>query len=102
MAPLVEVFPASQLPDRVQVLPNGKRRKGEPIDLTKCELREFVQYACHLKGDRKSPQAVIQCEPVVKLFRRCVDALSLGQRAALIGCSRCAEGLMVETTALED
>ena len=70
MAPPVEVFSVAELPDRVQVLPNGKRRKGETIDLGKCELLEFVQYACRLKGDQKSPQAVIQCEPILKLFRR--------------------------------
>lgn len=83
------------------MLPNGKRRKGEPIDLYKCELLEFVNYACHLKGDRGSPQAIIQCQPLVKLFRKYVY-VSLELRIKLIVCKRCAGGLMVETTALED
>ena len=70
MAPPVETFPASELAYRVNILPNGKRRKGGDIDLSKCELLEFVQYSCGLRGNQKSRQAVIQCEPVVKLFRR--------------------------------
>ena len=77
MAPSVETFPASELLDRIQVMPNGKRRKGAAIDLNKCELLEFVQYACHLKGDAKSSHAVIQCTPVVKLFRKCVQKIFL-------------------------
>lgn len=70
MAPPVEVFPASELSQRVNTLPNGRRRKGKPIDLSTCELLEMVQYSCGLKGEKVSRQAVIQCHPVVKLFRR--------------------------------
>ena len=80
MSPLVETFLASELADRVQVLPNGKRRKGEAVDLKKCELLELVQYACHLKGDASSPHAVIQCAPVAKLFRRSACILSFNTR----------------------
>ena len=64
MGPPVESFPTSELAMRVNILPNGRRRKGGDIELSRCELLELVQYSCHLKGD------VIQCEPIVKLFRR--------------------------------
>ena len=70
MAPPIEAFPASEIHHRINVLPNGKRRKGGDIDLSRCELLELVQYSCHLQGDRKSRDAVIRCEPVVKLFRK--------------------------------
>lgn len=70
MAPPIEAFPISELHHRVSVLPNGKRRKVGDVDLKKCDLMELVQYSCHLKGDPKSRNAVIQCEPVVKLFRK--------------------------------
>ena len=70
MAPHVETFSVSELAYRINTLPNGKRRKGGDIDLSKCELLELVQYSCGLKGGRKSRQAVIRCEPVVKLFRK--------------------------------
>ena len=69
MAPPVEAFPVSELEDRINVQLNGRRRKGGDIDLRKCELLELVQYECGLKRseDRRS---IIQCEPLVKLFRR--------------------------------
>lgn len=70
MPPPVEEFLASDLDHHIQVLPSGKRRKGEAIDLKKCELLELVQYACQLKGNPSSPHAVIECAPVAKLFRR--------------------------------
>ncbi len=77
MAPPIEVFPASELSHRVNTLPNGRLRKGEAIDLDDCELLELVQYDCGLKGP-KSRQAVIQCWPVVKLFRRSGQSFLLG------------------------
>lgn len=70
MAPPIETFPVSELPERVMQLPDGRRRKGEAIDLKKCELLELVQYNCEVKGMKGHPQAVIQCMPVTKLFRR--------------------------------
>lgn len=69
MAPPIETFPASQLPYRIQVAANGKRRKGKKIQLSDCELREMVQYSCWLEGTKKD---VTICKPIVKLFRRCV------------------------------
>ena len=70
MAPPIEAFPISELEDRINVQPNGRRRKGEDIDLRKCELLELVQYECRLKGSEKDRRSIIQCAPMVKLFRR--------------------------------
>ena len=102
MTPPIEPFPASELHHRVNVLPNGKRRKGGDIDLKQCELMELVQYACHLKGDPKVKSSVIQCEPVVKLFRKWAYSGRISnQEAGTDGIFRCAGGLTVETTAIE-
>ena len=70
MAPPVEAFPVSELEDRINVQLNGRRRKGGDIDLRKCELLELVQYECVPKRTEKERRSIIQCEPVVKLFRR--------------------------------
>lgn len=70
MAPPIEAFPVSELEERVNVHSNGRRKKGGDIDLRKCELLELVQYECGLKGHEKDRRAVIQCGPVIKLFRR--------------------------------
>ena len=70
MPPPVETFPVSELGYRVNIVPNGKRRKGGDIDMSKCELLELVQYSCGLKESQTLGPKVIQCEPVVKLFRR--------------------------------
>ena len=70
MAPPIEAFPISELEDRINVQSNGRRRKGGDIDLRKCELLELVQYECGVKSGEKDQQKIIQCEPVVKLFRR--------------------------------
>ena len=75
MSPPVESFPASQLPDRVQVTTRNRRRK-KPIDLKGCELMEMVQYSCVVEKD-KGGAAVIKCEPLVRLFRRSVAPDSL-------------------------
>lgn len=69
MAPLVESFPASQLASRVQYVPNGKRRKP-PVDLKDCQLKELIQYHCDLNGPRNDPKSVVECEPILRLFRK--------------------------------
>lgn len=69
MAPLVESFPASQLASRIQYVPNGKRRKP-PVDLKDCELKELLQYHCDLNGPKNDPKSVVECEPVMRLFRK--------------------------------
>ena len=70
MAPPIEAFPVSELEERVNVHSNGRRKKEGDIDLRKCELLELVQYECGLKVREKDRRAVIQCAPVIKLFRR--------------------------------
>ena len=101
MAPSIESFPSSDLPWKIQTLPNGKRRKGGAIDLSECELMELVQYSCRLKGHSSSPQSVIQCEPIVKLFRRYEPVPTPSSSDLNTDRRRCAGGLMVETTSFE-
>jgi hypothetical protein len=68
MTPPVEVFPAFELPSRVQVTTKGKRRKDN-IDLEKCELLQIMQYECNIQ-DTKVRDSPIICEPIQRLFRR--------------------------------
>lgn len=71
MGPPLTSFPVSELHHHLNTLPSGKRRKGGDIDLAKCEPLELVQYECYLKkGETPNHQAVIQCRPVVKQFRK--------------------------------
>ena len=71
MSPPVETFPASELAQRVQLTLQGRRRKGREIVLSDCELREMVQYSCHLEEDSEKPRtAIVKCEPIVRLFRK--------------------------------
>ncbi len=103
MAPPVEVFPANQLQDRVQVTTKNRRRK-KPIDLKNCDLMEMVQYSCEVEKDERG-RAVIKCEPLVRLFRKWVYSFGWRRTNALTqanyGQRRCADGLSVEVTALE-
>ena len=68
MAPPAEEFPAAELPRRVQVTIEGKRRKGGDIDLRNCDLLEMVQYDCRV--DEERPSGPVRCYPIVRLFRR--------------------------------
>ncbi|KAL1993905.1 hypothetical protein VTN49DRAFT_2574 [Thermomyces lanuginosus] len=80
MAPLVPIFPASELPDRVQIIQSSfkeKRRKGKPIDLHKCELMEMLQYSCNPPSEGIQKPGVIKCKPVVRLFRRCAGGVTV-------------------------
>jgi mitochondrial inner membrane protease subunit SOM1 len=76
MAPLVEVFPPSQLTKHIQYHANGSLRKP-PVDLKQCALKELLQYECDLKGPREDPRSKIVCEPVLRLFRQYVVPLML-------------------------
>ncbi|KAI9712233.1 MAG: hypothetical protein M1812_006968 [Candelaria pacifica] len=82
MTPPVANIPLSELEEKIQVKTDGKRRKI-PIDLKKCELLEMVQYRCWVEGKETDPEALIICDEVPRLFRRC------------------AGNIMVETTAWE-
>ena len=73
MPPLVPLFPASELTERVQVVQSGfkeKRRKGPPVELNKCVLLEMVQYSCNPPSEGIQSPGVVKCKPLVRLFRR--------------------------------
>jgi hypothetical protein len=68
MAPPIEEFLPAQLEQRIQYAMNGKLRRS-PVELEKCKLMEMVQYMCEV-SNRNDPNAVVVCQPVVRLFRR--------------------------------
>lgn len=71
MAPLIEAFHASELPERIAFHPDGQKRKPAIKDLKKeCALKEMIQYDCQLQGPKNSPQSKVVCEPVLRLFRQ--------------------------------
>ncbi|KAH7062663.1 hypothetical protein B0J12DRAFT_564042 [Macrophomina phaseolina] len=76
MAPPVEAFPPQELSARVQYDARGKYRKGGPIELEKCKLLEMVQYACEVEN-RDDPRGRVMCRPLVRLFRRCANGLTV-------------------------
>jgi inner membrane protease subunit SOM1 len=64
--PPVEPFDFSTLEERVNTLPNGKRRK-KPIKLEDCQLVQLKQFKCvPSEGDLKR----VVCSPFLRLFRR--------------------------------
>lgn len=82
MAPPTSLFSASELPDRIQLNAEGKRRKPvDPgissssssatgrIDLSACELLEMMQWSCTVEGDGPADRPVT-CFPVQRYFRR--------------------------------
>lgn len=76
MTPPVESFPASQLKQRVESTADGRRQKGQMVDLRNCELLEMVQYSCRLCRD-PGREAMISCKPIMRLFRRWVTVFYL-------------------------
>jgi mitochondrial inner membrane protease subunit SOM1 len=72
MAPPVEIWSASGLPDRVQVTMKGRLRKDR-IQLKDCELLEMLQYECAVQDGRRDKEATVICGPVERLFRRLVS-----------------------------
>jgi hypothetical protein len=71
MAPPIEIWSASELPDRVQVTMKGRLRKDQ-IELQDCELLEMLQYECTVQDGRRDREAAVVCRPVERLFRRLV------------------------------
>lgn len=70
MAPPVDVFPASELAERVQLTAQHRRRKP-PVDLKKCELLEMIQYDCRVdEGPGSGGRGKVLCTPIERLFRR--------------------------------
>lgn len=76
MTPPVESFPASQLQQRVESMADGRRQKGQMVDLRNCELLEMVQYSCRLCRD-PGRESMISCKPIMRLFRRWVTVFDL-------------------------
>lgn len=108
MAPDTRPFPVSALPDRTNLTSKNfgpeKRRKGPPVELAECALLEMVQYSCNPPDEEVPPRGLIRCKPLVRLFRRFVlSFLFLAEVMLWVGrlMSRCAGGLMVETTTWE-
>lgn len=69
MAPPIETWSARELPDRVQVNMEGRRRKDN-IELSQCELFELVQYECTVLDGGRRRDAPVVCRPIERLFRR--------------------------------
>ena len=101
MAPPTETFPAIELPYRVQVTTQGKRRKGDAIDLKECELLEMVQYSCRVEDEQNGKP--VRCYPIVRLFRKYAPMPSVYRRndGKINSMDRCRHNIMVETTAWE-
>lgn len=75
MAPPVQAFLPEELPDRVQVTTQGKRRKKK-VNLKKCDLFELKQYNCNMEP-RAGRRDVIVCKEVQRLFRRSVGCAAV-------------------------
>lgn len=69
MAPLSEAFHPRELESRIQYVPNGKKRK-KAVNLKNCELKELIQYNCNLTGPKSNPKSTVECEPLLRLFRK--------------------------------
>jgi len=69
MAPLVESWPSSSLPDHTHADAGGKFRKGFNGKLEQCELLEMVQYVCEVERPQVRESKAL-CWPIERLFRR--------------------------------
>ncbi|KAK8197519.1 hypothetical protein HDK77DRAFT_20308 [Phyllosticta capitalensis] len=74
MAPPIEHFHPEELEARVQYKTDGRYRKGG-VDLEKCKLMEMVQYDCW--PERRGSGSVVKCKPLVRLFRKCANGLTV-------------------------
>ncbi|KAL7270095.1 hypothetical protein RUND412_007209 [Rhizina undulata] len=87
MAIPTEIFPAEELPHRLQTDVVTKRRRKVPVeDLSKCQLLELVQWDCQASRDH------IRCWPIERLFRRCKDVTV--EVTAFEGAGRVGSGLI--------
>ncbi|KAI5307315.1 hypothetical protein KEM56_000022 [Ascosphaera pollenicola] len=69
MAPLLEPFPASEIPRRMHIQTKNfeqKRRKGTPKYLDECPLYELVQYSCNPPDREPPPPGHINCESFMR------------------------------------
>ncbi|PGH30727.1 hypothetical protein GX50_06489 [[Emmonsia] crescens] len=84
MSPLTQPFPTSTLPAAIQTTTKNFQetaRKPPAVNLSQCALMEMVQYSCN-PPEKGPPQGsasggVIECESVVRLFRRCAGGLTV-------------------------
>jgi len=72
MGPPVNIFPAAELPERIQTTLKDRRRKDK-VELEKCELLEMLQYECVVEDEGRDRDSRIICQPIQRLFRRCQD-----------------------------
>ncbi|KAF1843117.1 uncharacterized protein K460DRAFT_340891 [Cucurbitaria berberidis CBS 394.84] len=73
----MRTVPLSALETEINVLPNGKSR-SPPIKLIDCPLKELVQYKCNVHPSKeKGKKALVACEPVLRLLRKCENGLSV-------------------------
>ncbi len=82
MTPPCFTFPASRLPQQVQLDVHGRKRKlpgGRDVDLLQCELLSAVQYHCSVEHPEQT-NSPVRCWPVQRLFRRCVEDNGLAAR----------------------
>ncbi|TIA32829.1 hypothetical protein D6C78_07978, partial [Aureobasidium pullulans] len=70
--------PSTDLEAKTKILPSGKFRKPEnQHQLNKCKLQELVQFDCEVKGHKKHKNGIVVCAPIVRVFRRCKDGLTV-------------------------
>jgi hypothetical protein len=60
----ITIFPASTLPQHINTDVRTGRRRKQPLDLSKCELLEMVQWECRIEDGKT------KCWPIERLFRR--------------------------------
>ncbi len=72
MTPPCFSFPASQLPQHVQLDTHGRKRKlpgGRDVELQGCELLSMLQYNCSVDRPEQT-NSPVRCWPVQRLFRQ--------------------------------
>ncbi|KAL2032125.1 hypothetical protein VTO58DRAFT_107476 [Aureobasidium pullulans] len=78
MPPSISPFHPADLEAKTKILPSGKLRKPEnQHQLNKCKLQELVQFDCEVKGHKKHKNGIVVCAPIVRVFRRCKDGLTV-------------------------
>lgn len=75
MPPPVPTFPAHSLANAVQTTYDKThdtqlRLRKDKINLKACKLLEMVQYECGINTEGLNKDTMVQCYPIVRLFRR--------------------------------
>ncbi|ODH34499.1 hypothetical protein ACO22_03098 [Paracoccidioides brasiliensis] len=76
---LLHPFPTSALPTALLTTSKKYREtpRKPPVDLLQCPLMEMVQYSCNPPNKEVPAPGIIECESVVRLFRRCANGLTV-------------------------